>query len=831
MADKDIFAIDKLKDDNFEFWKFSMSLLFEKDIKDVVNGIDVKPEEADVVAHRAWCKRDSEARYYIASTIDKRFTKHVLHCKTAKEMWEKICNIFEKQSAAQVSIIQRKLHNLKLGSDEKVSDYIAEARNLAAQLEIAGDRGVSDEMLQTIIIAGLPTVKYSGFLFGWNCKPRTDKTLMNLETELVTAEELLSTQDEEITAMTASTTKTKAQKNSTEKDSKKKFEGQCFYCKKTGHRKSECRKLNYAKAKGETKKASAYSKTTKTKRKDKDEEEEETEDAVLIAHATEESTQAWLADSGASYHMAHDKSIFENLKKAEMSHIKLGDKSRVPVLGKGDVKIEACVDGEWKPCRLTNVLCVPDLRTNLFSYSQCTDHGYKIETGKFDIKVIKNGKVYAIAKRRKSLYVMKFRRPVVAEANAAEQKTNTLKLWHERLGHAGLATMKKLIEDNPTIGLNQENLRKFTCEACIFGKMKRKTFKPRTEKHFEPGEMIHSDVCGPFQTESYNGAKYYVVFKDDASEYRCIYAIKRKSDVFDKFVQYFHILRNRFKRDVKILKTDNGREYINESFKKFIKEHGIEHQTTAPYNPEQNGKSERDIQTINEMIRAMIFSRHLPKYLWSEAINMAAYILNRSTTSKSNKSPFERWNGKKPDLSSIKVFGSVAYAHVPSQQRQKLDPKAQKLIFVGYQGNSDNCRLFDPKTRKITIAASVKFDEETIYYTSPKTVGANDSKRVVFHLDEDDSEDKLEEEPVEWFSINSDTDEEVSTEENEINRNEESGSPHEKNGVTRNEAPRMLRDRKKIRKPERLTYPQVNIAEAEPTFEEALHCSEAKQWE
>jgi len=246
MADRDIITIDKLNDDNFEFWKFSMSLLFEKrEIKDIVEESAIKPEETEIVAYKAWHKKDSDARYYIASTIDKRFTKHILHCKTAQEMWEKICNIFErkKKSAAQITMLQRKLHNLKLSSDGKVTDYVAEARNLAARLESAGDKGVSEEMLQTIIVEGLPPTKYSGFLFGWNSKPSADKTLFNLETELMAAEELISAQDEEVAAMTASTTrKGKAQKTKA-KDNVSRFEGQCFYCKKTGHRKFECRKF------------------------------------------------------------------------------------------------------------------------------------------------------------------------------------------------------------------------------------------------------------------------------------------------------------------------------------------------------------------------------------------------------------------------------------------------------------------------------------------------------------------------------------------------------------------------------------------------------------
>lgn len=117
----------------------------------------------------------------------------------------------------------------------------------------------------------------------------------------------------------------------------------------------------------------------------------------------------------------------------------------------------------------------------------------------------------------------------------------------------------------------------------------------------------------------------------------------------------YNMFRNHFKREIKVLKTDNSREYINEPFNKFTKARGIKHQTSIPYNPEQNGKSERNIQTINEMIRSMIYGRNLSKYLWSETVNMAAYILNRSATNKSNKSPFERWFNKKP-VWSMRIY-------------------------------------------------------------------------------------------------------------------------------------------------------------------------------
>ncbi|KYN12194.1 hypothetical protein ALC57_15645, partial [Trachymyrmex cornetzi] len=78
-----------------------------------------------------------------------------------------------------------------------------------------------------------------------------------------------------------------------------------------------------------------------------------------------------------------------------------------------------------------------------------------------------------------------FLRPVTAEVNAAEHKMDKLQLWHERLGHIGLTTMQKLVENNPTVDLSKEDLQKFKCEACIFGKIKRKMFKTREEKQYQ----------------------------------------------------------------------------------------------------------------------------------------------------------------------------------------------------------------------------------------------------------------------------------------------------------------------------------------------------------
>lgn len=95
----------------------------------------------------------------------------------------------------------------------------------------------------------------------------------------------------------------------------------------------------------------------------------------------------------------------------------------------------------------------------------------------------------------------------------------------------------------------------------------------------------------------------------------------------------------------------------------------------------------------------MLHGRKVPKFLWSEAVLATAQLRNRTCTAKNgDKTPFEIWHGKKPNIERLRVFGSICYEHVLKiKRRDKWDKKAEKGIFVGYQGSSDNYRVYDPE--------------------------------------------------------------------------------------------------------------------------------------
>lgn len=106
---------------------------------------------------------------------------------------------------------------------------------------------------------------------------------------------------------------------------------------------------------------------------------------------------------------------------------------------------------------------------------------------------------------------------------------------------------------------------------------------------------MHSDLCGPISVESIGGAKYFITFIDDYSRKMFVYFIKNKSDACNKFKEFKALVEN--ETGNKILRTDNGRKYLNNEFVEILKNSGIKHQTTISYNPQQNGLAERTNRT------------------------------------------------------------------------------------------------------------------------------------------------------------------------------------------------------------------------------------------
>jgi len=120
-------------------------------------------------------------------------------------------------------------------------------------------------------------------------------------------------------------------------------------------------------------------------------------------------------------------------------------------------------------------------------------------------------------------------------------------------------------------------------------------------------------------------------------------------------------------------------------FERFLKKSGIIHQKTIPYSSEQNGSSERMNKMIVEKARCLLYDAHLDKKFWAETTNTAVYLRIRSIASGLNdKTPFEIWTDKKPNIKYLRIFGNNVMVHIPKEKRTKWNRNSKKLILVDY---------------------------------------------------------------------------------------------------------------------------------------------------
>lgn len=272
--------------------------------------------------------------------------------------------------------------------------------------------------------------------------------------------------------------------------------------------------------------------------------------------------------------------------------------------------------------------------------------------------------------------------------------------WHVMIqwtcGTLGHLNKRDLIQmKNGVIGVNfTDSMAKDGCIACYKGKQSVKPFGKNGSRANGLLEIIHGDLAGPMDCATIGGCKYFLILVDDYSRRTFVYLLKHKSETFDKFCIFSKLVENQTGKKIRVFRSDNGTEFCSNKFKAYLESKGIQHQTSIPYTPQQNGLAERTIRTVCEKARCMIHDAGLHTRYWGEAVMTATYVKNHTVSSVLNfKSPMEIWTKAKPDIRHFRVFGSPAYALVSKEKRGKFDAKSKDYIFVGYcetQNGSEN---------------------------------------------------------------------------------------------------------------------------------------------
>ena len=145
-------------------------------------------------------------------------------------------------------------------------------------------------------------------------------------------------------------------------------------------------------------------------------------------------------------------------------------------------------------------------------------------------------------------------------------------------------------------------------------------------------------------------------------------------------------------------------------FDQHLKSKGMVRSLTVHDTPEHNGIAEKLNCTLVEHAQVMHYAADLPKFLWMESIQHAAWLKNRTTTYQlDGETPFEMLFGKKPDLSDLPEWGVKVW--VLKEERGKLDAKADGGQWVGYSRESKAHRIYWPGKQRVTNEHNISFND------------------------------------------------------------------------------------------------------------------------
>jgi len=314
--------------------------------------------------------------------------------------------------------------------------------------------------------------------------------------------------------------------------------------------------------------------------------------------------------------------------------------------------------------------------------------------------------------------------------------------------------------------------------------------------------------------------------------------MKCKSEVKVNIERFIMLSERETNNRIKLLRMDNGLEFLNSEVSKMLDRLGIRHQRSVVYTSQQNGRAEREIRTLVEAARTMIHG--MEKKFWAETVNTAAYVLNRTCTSPvEGKTTYEAYFDKSINLNKFKIFSSRVVVHIPKEKRLKWDSKSREGIFVGYGENVKGFRIYFSNKNKVEyhrdvillsnkrnnieeVKETICLGENEYEYRSTKIDIEKTLKKTFRHIKTKKIKARMT----------------VSCNEDDVSHNEDDASCNEDDVLSNEENTRPkynLRDKNNIKRPAKFEDYHMSflsiMEQGEPkTYGEAISSNESSKW-
>ena len=317
--------------------------------------------------------------------------------------------------------------------------------------------------------------------------------------------------------------------------------------------------------------------------------------------------------------------------------------------------------------------------------------------------------------QKNSAKILGTRRPNQDIALLADAKIeNYTDAWHCRLGHLNIQDMQRL--KSRAINFDFQQPLTF-CEPCVLGKLKASPYSNQGEKADRPRQILCLDVSGPYP-KTHEGFQYAINLMCKFSGKNWVYFGKLKSDTEVKVRA--HIMGSDTTGEpIGVLETitgDHGGEALSNAFQTWIAERGIFHLTTPRKSPNLNALIERNTQTRKHKAFSMLKAAEQSVRFWHYAFQAACFVMDRSPRrwNVNSITPFKAFFGRKPDLSTLRIFGCLCYAYINSTDRRSLEPLAIRGTFVGYSERRRGYKVIPDGKFTHIIARTVIFNGQLL---------------------------------------------------------------------------------------------------------------------
>lgn len=438
---------------------------------------------------------------------------------------------------------------------------------------------------------------------------------------------------------------------------------------------------------------------------------------VNYVHALDKtlSQNKWIVDTGATDHITPFLHLLQDVQPCHTT-LQLPNGATATISHVGNLMLSSSL-------KLTNVLCVPSFAYNLLSISKLLiDTSYQVTflADKCFLQDENLHNLLELGKEDGGLYMLTTSDTHKESASANGNQSNLYSsglfvanvhnsdVWHARLGHApaDIVHLLPVKCDKKVLDI---------CDSCFFAKQTRLKFSSSVSESENLFDLVHADLWGPYRFKTHGSCNFFLTLVEDKSRTTWIYLVSDKATVPVLIQEFITLIQNQFLVTIKVLRTDNGTKFVNQTLAAYLSSLGIIHQSSCVYTPQQNGLVERKHRHLLNCARALRFHAGLPIIFWGDCLMAAAYLINRTPTAVlDHKSPYEILYQSVPEYDQLRVFGCLCYATIVPQPPDKFAPRSVKGVFLGYPYAKKGYKVLNLDTKQIFVSRDVRF-VETIF--------------------------------------------------------------------------------------------------------------------